>query len=50
MGRKKKYHTKEELIEANKKWCTNYYEKNKEVLKEKARKRYYERKNRDISN
>ena len=48
MGRKKKYFTEEELIEANKKWCMTYYERNTELLKEKAKKRYHEKKNRDI--
>jgi hypothetical protein len=44
MGRKKKYLTEEEKIEANKRWCMEYYERNKELVCEKNKKRYHERK------
>lgn len=44
MGRKTKYQTDEEKHEAQKRWLMEYYEKNKGILQEKARKRYHERK------
>jgi hypothetical protein len=45
MGRKKIYKTDEELLEARRKWKMDYYRRNKEVLKEKARIRYNKNKN-----
>lgn len=48
MGRKKKYLTKEEKIEANKRWCAEYYERNKELIREKNKKKYHDKKNRYI--
>jgi hypothetical protein len=48
MGRKKKYQTEEELIEANKRWCMEYYERNKELMKEKNKKRYHDRKRKEM--
>jgi len=51
MGRKKKYNTLEEKKEAQKKWCKEYYERNKEILDKKAKERYYElRKNLQSNN
>lgn len=43
MGRKKKYKTEEERLEAQRRWNMEYYHRNKEKLKEKARNRYEER-------
>ncbi len=40
MGRKKKYNTKEDKLDAQRRWNMEYYHRNKEKLKEKARKRY----------
>lgn len=40
MGRKKIYNTDEERLEAQRKWNMEYYHRNKELLQEKARKRY----------
>lgn len=45
MGRKKKYHTEEELLEAQRVWNREYYERNKEKINSKRMKEYYERKN-----
>lgn len=42
MGRKKIYITVEEKIEAQKKWMAEYYERNKEKLKEINLKRYHD--------
>jgi len=47
MGRIKKYMTKEEKYEAQKRWVMEYYWKNKEMIKEKNLKRYHE-KNRNL--
>jgi hypothetical protein len=43
MGRKKKYNTEEEQLEAQRRWNMEYYHRNKEKLKEKGRKRYEQR-------
>jgi hypothetical protein len=43
MGRKKKYLTEEERIEAQKRWNMEYYERNKILIKQKALERYYGR-------
>lgn len=48
MGRKKKYLTKEEKVESNKRWCMEYYERNKELIRQKNKKRYHDKKNRYI--
>ena len=45
MGRKKKYITEEEKLKAQKRWYMEHYERNKEVIKEKNRKRYHAKKN-----
>lgn len=47
MGRKKKYLTEEELIEAQRRWNTEYYERNKDIIKKKALDRYYGRGNKN---
>ena len=41
MGRNRKYFTEKEKKEAQKKWQMEHYERNKEKLREKAKKRYY---------
>ena len=48
MGRKRKYHTEKERQEAQRKWQMEHYLRNKEEIKEKARKRYREQKRIDI--
>ena len=40
MGRKKKYYTKEEKLEAQRKWQMDHYEPNKEKILRKAKERY----------
>jgi len=40
MGRKRKYFTKKEKREAQRKWQMEYYERNKEQIKKDARQRY----------
>ena len=42
MGRKRKYKTKEDIVEARRKWSLEYYYRNKKECKEKRMKRYYE--------
>jgi hypothetical protein len=44
MGRKKKYQTEEETLEAQRRWNMEYYERNKELVREKNKKRYHDRK------
>lgn len=44
MGRKKKYHTEEEKLEANRKDFKKWYEKNKESLNKKRMEEYYDKK------
>lgn len=44
MGRKKKYHTEEELIKAKRKWRKEWYERNKEKYNAHRMKKYYESK------
>lgn len=44
MGRLVKYKTTEELNRANREKAQRYYEKNKDLIREKNRKRYHERK------
>jgi hypothetical protein len=41
MGRLKKYKTKEEKKEAQKKWANQYYHRNKEEINKKAMVKYY---------
>jgi GrpB-like predicted nucleotidyltransferase (UPF0157 family) len=40
MGRKKKYLTVEEKLEAQRRWNMEYYERNKENIKKEVLKRY----------
>jgi hypothetical protein len=40
MGRKKKYYTEKEKLEAQRKWQMNHYERNKERILKKAKERY----------
>ena len=44
MGRKKLYNTKEEKLEAQRKWQMDHYERNKEDILRKAKERYRLRK------
>ena len=41
MGRKKKYDTEEERLEAQRRWNMEYYARNKDKIKEKNLNRYY---------
>ena len=40
MGRKKKYYTEEERLEAQRKWQMDHYERNKVKILKKAKERY----------
>ena len=40
MGRKKKYYTEEEKLEAQRKWQMDHYERNKTKILTKAKERY----------
>ena len=40
MGRKKKYYTEEERLEAQRKWQMDHYERNKDKILRKAKERY----------
>ena len=40
MGRKKKYYTEKEKLEAQRKWQMDHYERNKEKILKKAKERY----------
>ena len=40
MGRQRKYNTKEEKKDAQRKWSMEYYYRNRAVLQAKARQRY----------
>ena len=40
MGRKKKYYTEEEKLEAQRKWQMAHYERNKAKILKKAKERY----------
>ena len=40
MGRKKKYYTEEERVEAQRKWQMDHYERNKVKILKKAKERY----------
>ena len=44
MGRKKKYETEEELLEARRKRQMEYYYRNRHKLADKARQRYHKNK------
>lgn len=51
MGRKKKYHTPDERLEAQRKWVREYYQRNKERLNKNSMEKYYElRKNLQSNN
>ena len=45
MGRKVKYKTREEKLAANRNNSNNYYERNKERIKEQRMRRYWKEKN-----
>lgn len=47
MGRKKKYNTVEEQLEAQRRWNMEYYERNKESIKKEALKRYHGKRDKD---
>jgi hypothetical protein len=40
MGRKKKYYTEEERLEAQRKWQMDHYARNKSKILKKAKERY----------
>jgi hypothetical protein len=42
MGRKRKYHTAEEILAVRRKWSLDYYRKNREKCKKKRMQRYHE--------
>ena len=44
MGRQRKYNTKEEKKEAQRRWSMEYYYRNRAVLQAKARERYRRKK------
>ena len=44
MGRQRKYNTKEEKKEAQRRWSMEYYYRNRAVLQAKARQRYRRKK------
>jgi|TARA_B100000427_G_C15104859_1_gene418844 hypothetical protein len=44
MGRKRKYKTKEEKLEAQRKWQMEHYHRNKEKILQKARDTYKKKK------
>ena len=48
MGRKKKYNTDEDKIEAQRKWNMEYYERNKDIIKKRALERYYEKRDKNM--
>ena len=41
MAKKRKYITKEEILNSRRKWALEYYYRNQEVLKKKRMERYY---------
>jgi hypothetical protein len=48
MGRKRKYLTEEERVQAQREWNRKYYTKNKEKLNMKQMEKYYEGKLKEI--
>ena len=42
MGRKRKYKTKEEILEARRRWALEYYLRNMDKCRKKRMERYYE--------
>jgi hypothetical protein len=45
MGRKKKYHTEEDKLEANRSKWMRWYNRNKETINKKRMEEYYGKKN-----
>ena len=48
MGRKKKYFTKKEKQEAQRRWQMEHYKRNADKIKAKARERYREKKRKEF--
>ena len=48
MGRKRKYNTETERMEAQRKWSMDYYYKNRASLQAKARERYRRKKQMEL--
>ena len=48
MGRKRKYNTKTERQEAQRKWQMEHYLRNKEEIKQKAREKYRQKKRNEL--
>mgnify|MGYP001250812858 CR=1 FL=1 len=48
MGRKRKYKTKEEKLEAQRKWQMEHYERNKDRILQKAKDTYKKKKREKI--
>ena len=48
MGRQRKYNTKEEKKEAQRRWSMEYYYRNRAVLQAKARERYRRKKTMEL--
>ena len=44
MGRKRKYHTEKQRRDAQRRWQMEHYQRNKEDIKQKAKERYREKK------
>ena len=50
MGRNRKYFTEKEKKVAQRRWQMEHYERNKEKLREKAKKRYNKKKKEKLDN
>ena len=48
MGRQRKYNTKEEKKDAQRRWSMEYYYRNRAVLQAKARQRYRRKKTMEL--
>ena len=48
MGRLRKYNSKEERTEAQRKWSMEYYYRNRATLQAKARERYRRKKTKEV--
>ena len=48
MGRQRKYNTKEEKKDAQRRWSMEYYHRNRAVLQAKARERYRRKKQMEL--
>ena len=48
MGRQRKYNTKEEKKDAQRRWSMEYYYRNRAVLQAKARERYRRKKTMEL--